>query len=220
MLVLVLIAALAAAAPPADSAPHYRLSARIDPSVHRVTVHARVEHWPCGPGHRLYLDRRFRVARITGAGHVLAFSVDTAAAPAQWTDNTRPLMFECPAGPIELSYAGVLSDTVNRVNLVAANMVELAMYAGWFPYDPAGPAFTYDLELNLPAGWVAATSARLVRSTVARGREELRFESRSPARDVAFVASPDFVVRRARQQGAAAEVYALRADSALSARSA
>ncbi len=200
---------------PSPSVPHYRLSVEIDPASHHIVVEGRIDGHSCDEPHRLYLNRALRLTRFRVAGHDAAVRMDTAAKPAPWTRTTRPLVFECRPGPIELSYEGALPDTVSEVNLIAADLVELAGYTGWYPMDPAVPAFTYDLQLTLPAGWVVASGGRVRPGRAAGGRQTTRIVTEAPGMDIAFVASPGLVLRRARSGSATVEVYSVTADSAL-----
>ncbi len=213
---LTLATALAISAfPQTPPTPHYRLAADIDPERHHIAVRGRIEGRPCDGAHRLYLNQAFRLTRFRVAGHDTPIRLDSTAAPAQWTDATRPLVFDCRPGAIELAYEGVMADTVGGINMIAPGLVELAMYTGWYPLDPAVSSFTYDLELTLPAGWVVASGGRLAATRVAGGRQTVRLVSATPGMDVAFVASPGLVVRRAQSGAAAVEVYAPPADSEL-----
>ncbi len=207
------LAASAALASP--TVPHYRLAVDIDPATHRIAVRGRIEGHPCDAPHRLYLNQAFRLTRFRVAGQDAAVRLDTAAPPAQWTRATRPLVFECRPGPIEFAYEGVLADTTSGVNMIAADLVELAGYTGWYPLDPAVPTFTYELELTLPAGWVVASGGRTTSGRSAGGRQSTKVVSETPGMDIAFVASPGLVLRQARSGTARVEVYSVAADSVL-----
>jgi hypothetical protein len=198
-----------------ESHPHYSLAVRIEPESHSIVVHGRLEGRQCGTESRLYLNKNFQLDSFLVAGRTTPVDFDTAAAPAQWTTVTRPLRFDCRPGTLEFAYSGVITDTIWGVNLIAPELIELAMYAGWFPYDPGLRSFTYDVELDLPEGWVLVSGGRLSRSKVAGGRQILHFASTAPAFDIAFVASPAFTVHRAAEGGATIEVYATVEDSLL-----
>ncbi len=212
-----LMAALTLAMQAAGPAPHYRLAVRVEPDAHTITVQGRLEGRACDEGHRLYLNRSFRIESFRVAGKAAAVRFDTAAPPAQWTEVTRPLVFDCRPGPVEFSYVGTIADTVEGVNLVAPGLVELAMSSGWYPFDPGVSAFTYDLELNLPAGWLVASGGRSKGARSSGGRQVFRFAATTPGMDLAFVASPELVVRRAGDERVPVEVYSARADTALAA---
>ena len=101
------------------------------------------------------------------------------------------------------------------MSLIAPGLVELALYSGWYPRDPALGAFTYEVELALPAGWTVVTGGRVLSTHTSANRQRTRFVSAAAGTDLALVASPVLVVRRARSGAAAVEVYAPAADSAL-----
>jgi hypothetical protein len=180
-------------------------------------VHGRLEGRPCGTESHLYLNKNFRIDSFRVAGGGTPVDYDSAAAPAQWTNVTRPLRFDCRPGALEFAYSGVITDTISGVNLIAPGLIELAMYTGWFPYDPGLRAFTYDVELDLPVGWVLVSGGQLRHSKVTGGRQILDFASAAPGFDIAFAASPKFTVHRAAEGGAAIEVYAAVEDSLLAA---
>lgn len=214
-MVSALLAALTLALQASGPVPHYRLAVRVDPESHAIAVQGRLEGRTCEEGHPLYLNRKFRVEAFRVAGKATPVQFDTAAKPAQWTDGTRPLSFDCRSGPIEFSYSGTLADTVSGVNLIAPGLVELALYSGWYPFDPAVHAFTYDVDLDLPAGWVVASGGRMAPGRVKNGRERVRFVSAAPGMDLAFAASPELVLQRGGGTGVPIEVYSARADTAL-----
>jgi hypothetical protein len=198
-----------------ESHPHYSLAVRIEPESHSIVVHGRLEGRQRGTESRLYLNKNFQLDSFLVAGCITPVDFDTAAAPAQWTTVTRPLRFDCRPGTLEFAYSGVITDTIWGVNLIAPELIELAMYAGWFPYDPGLRSFTYDVELDLPEGWVLVSGGRLRRSDVTGGRQILQFASVAPVFDIAFVASPKFTVHRAAEGVATIEVYATAEDSLL-----
>ncbi len=228
MLDLVLVAALALAGYPAASpttspvakiaaaaVPHYRLRLRIDPETHALAVRGSLDGRICDAVHHLYLNRSFHVTSFRAAGKGAPVRFDTAAPPAQWTDVTRPLVFDCRPGPLDFAYEGAIADTISGVNAIASGLVELAMYSGWFPYDPDMGAFTYEVEVSLPRGWTVVAGGRIDRSGAPRDREVFRFGSVVPGTDIAFMAAPGLAVQRAGTGAAAVEIYAPADDPAL-----
>lgn len=210
-----LLTAVMLAAQAAGPVPHYRLTVQVNPDSHTIAVQGQMEGRSCEEGHRVYLNRHFQIKSFKVAGRTTPVRSDTAAPPAQWTEGTRPLVFDCRPGPIEFSYTGTIADTISDVNLVAPGLVELALYAGWYPRDPAVSTFTYDVDLELPAGWVLATGGRMKPSPASGSRQRIHFASAGPGMDLAFIASPDLVLQRSADARVPIEVYSGRADTAL-----
>ncbi len=176
-------------APAPPPVPHLRLRADIDPGAHTVRATAT---WtaPAGvPWPTLYIHRAARItdARIDDAPGQAHLAVD--GAPPPYVDVARPLRLSAPPGrTLTLSYTLALGeDPVADVNQIAPDLVELAIYAGWYPFSPAWRALTYDLEVTMPGDATVLTNATPVAAT-APGR--VAFRTDAPGNDVALVAAP------------------------------
>lgn len=215
MLAVAALLVLSASLPDSTSVPHYQLAVRVEPGTHSVAVRGRVEGLPCDGEGGLYLNRSLRIESFSIGGRNVPVRLDSTGSPAPYAPDTRPLRFDCAAGAIELKYRGVLPDTMNGVNLIAGNLVELASYSGWYPMDPAVSNFTYEVDLDLPTGWILATNGRVLRADTANSRQHIVFAAAAPGMDIPIIASPDFVVERAEVDGASVEVYAVQAHRGL-----
>jgi len=96
---------------------------------------------------------------------------------------------------IHVRYSGrILADP--GPNVFTPKWVELGLYSGWFPFDPDSNSFTYDIAVNLPAGYQVAGGG-----AVSGGSGQWRLEQRQPTFDMVLVASGNLKRRVIEQDG-------------------
>jgi hypothetical protein len=171
--------------------PHYALRVELDPAAHALRVRGSLS----GLGDSLrtiFLNQSFRVQRLAVDGRAVKAVFDRAAAPPPYVSVARPLVLGRAASRLDFAYSGNIADTIDDVNMLGPDLVELASYSGWFPFAPELTRFTYDLTVILPAGYMLTGAGRLADDTPRGGRRTVRLTSTVPAFDVPIVASPTF----------------------------
>ena len=161
--------------PGTSSLPLYRLVAELDPTTRRLVGRARVRfrHDPKQPL-RLLLHPSLRLTGARLDGRPVAAN-PTSATPPPYLRSVRAYRVEDRGrfGELELSYEGTLPARIGEVNRVGPELVELAVYAAWYPIIPELRRFAVELEARLPPGYRT-------------------FSSRGPGNDVVLLASRRF----------------------------
>lgn len=179
--------------------PHYAIEARLDPT--RRELQALVElsgldRMP--PEATLYLHKSARLldARVDGTTADVTLRRDGPAGP--YMPQSVPLAL--PQGThrtLTLRYVLTLDGMVNDVNTIAPDLVELALYASWYPTSPALKHFTYDLSVSLPSAWTMTTNGEATPSAAG-----VQWRSSTPVDDIVILAAPDMRITGREQDGA------------------
>ncbi len=148
-LALALALASCAGCTATQGALHYRLNVRIEPVAHRLEAEARIQH---PPSPRFYLHPRLTVRRVTADGQEVGWREDTEARPMQHSVGVPVLVESAGMKELHVEYGGEIDEVANDVNMVTADLVELASYSAWYPCFAGMPEFTFDIESDLPAG--------------------------------------------------------------------
>jgi len=94
---------------------------------------------------------------------------------------------------VTVRYAGRLPERMAQVNGIGADLVELALYAGWYPIFQGTARLTNDLEVHLPAGFkVVGRGKRISAWQVDPGQRVERWRAEIPGHDITLLASPHF----------------------------
>jgi hypothetical protein len=213
-LVGVVAAAAAWARAPAGTAavaterPEYAIRIRIEPPA--GTIDGLVEISSPGTS-RFVLSRDLRIRRVLADGRPAAF--DEPSSPPE--ESTREVIVSGPAASrLTIEYGGTIrrdsySPVVSLVSMVRPDLVELASYAGWYPRLAPFRSFSFQLALDLPAGFVPVTNGReLPPRASAHGREITTWRFDGPASDIVVVAAPRLRQSAVTRGAGSVEVFA------------
>jgi hypothetical protein len=187
---------------PLAAVPTLKVRARVDPARGTLQVTCSVTGWP--KGEPIYLNHQLSVDQLVADGQVLACAYDEAAEPLPFTDLSRPLVVQGSLGSsFEISYHGSLAQPIDDVNLITPGLVELAIYAIWYPVArrPEPRTFHYELNLTLPEDFVTVTNGEPAGEHCEAGLRTTTWRSGPEVSDMALVAAPGFK-RLRRTQGA------------------
>lgn len=187
VLAVVAVFSVCAAAEEAP-APHYRLKVSSDPASHKLDVEAWITQ---APSATFYLYKTFKVTSVEADGKPVAFHADPTAAPLPYSQPSVATVADAKGvKELHIKYSGEMPELVWGVNTVSAELVELSCYSSWFPGFSGVWRYDYELELNLPEGFVAATNGALKSERTEKGRAITSWTSVRPGFDIAVVASP------------------------------
>jgi hypothetical protein len=184
---------------------HYTITARVEPlrgELQAVVELAGLDHLPTDGTLYLHKSARIHDAQVDGAVAKVTLAADQPAGP--YMPQSAPLVL--PPGThrtLTLRYTVTLDGMVNDVNTIAADLVELALYASWYPSSPALKGFTYDLSVSLPASWTVLANGEPTPST-----QTSTWRSLTPVDDIVVLASPDLRITARSHNGARIEVAA------------
>lgn len=206
---LLTLVLLGAAAQAQTTLPHYRLDVRLEPAAHTLAVAGWVKGLPCGPGQRWYLNQRFTVDTLDAGGDAAGF--DTAAPAPPYVSVARPLR-ACGGDSVRVVYHGAVVDTIDDVNTIAPGLVELASYAGWYPFSPEAQRFTYELTVSLPAAQHLVTNGAVLTDSTVGTTRIVRVRSAGSTSDIVLL-SADLAVERRRVGSLTVEAYGPRQEA-------
>jgi len=203
--------ALAVAADGGEPTPHYRLKARLDPARHRLAAGVLVERPPSAT---CYLHKALVVHRATADGKEVAFHREEAADPLPYAPAASAVAVEArDLQQLSLTYAGKMSGTINDVNMIGPGLVELASYSAWYPIFQGLANFTFEMELEAPAGFVTVTNGVLKDRREEGGHVATAWESAGPGFDMVLLASPDLRILQGAAGDTCVEMYYSRLSS-------
>jgi hypothetical protein len=186
---------------------HYTITARVDPlrgDLQAVVELSGLDHLPTGGTLYLHKSARIDDAHVDGAAAKVTLELDKPAGP--YMPQSAPLAL--PPGThrtLTLRYTVTLDGIVNDVNTIAADLVELALYASWYPRSPALERFTYDLSVSLPATWTVLANGE---PTTNSSTQNSTWRSLTPVDDIVVLACPDLRITGRSHHGARIEIAA------------
>jgi hypothetical protein len=187
---------------------HYHLEVRVDPESQGLTVEATIDHPPTT---RFYLHREFAVESVRAGGRELPFR-QLPAEPLPYAPYSAPI--EVDAGEVEqlqISYRGKLAEPVSGINMINADLVELAYYATWYPvFQNVIGGYTFEMDVELPAAFQSTTNGLLQARREEGGRTRSRWRSYGPVGDVVLVASPHLSYAQSEADMLRIEMYSYR----------
>lgn len=181
----------------------YKLKTKINPSLKRIECEARIKY---PPDSCFYLNRNLEILRINSNGRTLSFR----------QDSTKYLPYTVGAattikGPIGeeliIEYAGALPEIINGVNMIDSSLVELALYAAWYPMFRQNTLFDFTLDVNLPADYKTVTNGTLEKKNDSEGFSRTQWQSIRPGTDIVLMAGPTLKKMISKQEGTRTEIY-------------
>jgi hypothetical protein len=188
--------------------PLYQLKVRIDPGAGYLQANATI-HNP--PASCFYLHPNMEVSGVFADGKAARFHHDTtkslpfvpSASFAIEPEVKEKLLVEY-GGSIPLES---LPEMVGAVNRIRPDMVELAIYVGWFPIFEGLQVYNFDLEVDLPDDFVTVTNGALKDEKTGEGRRLTSWTCYGPSFDMVVVASPELRKRDVTLGETTVEVY-------------
>jgi len=174
--------------------PHYKLKVSISPEQHSLTVEGSIKNFPRTAGEKFFLNEHFDLFEIDSETQKkIAFEIDRKAASLPYISVSKPVILKNFKGDaFNFKYTGKIPDFVFDVNTIRSDLVELALYANWFPYFPEAANFTYDIEITVPKNFVTTTNGELIGRKGSDQQTTTHWRSTAPSKDIPIIASPAF----------------------------
>lgn len=183
----------------------YRLKVQVDPARHTLEAEAWIQH---PPSSRFYLHRGLIAQQAMADGKPIGFHRDELGSPLPYVPaGTAVVMDGTGFRELYVRYGGEISDTTFGCNLVTSDLVELSMFSAWYPVWPGLEEYEFELEANLPAGYLATTNGVRRSQQDRGGRRVSLWRSYAPGFDMVLVASPALHELEGEHDGAKVEVY-------------
>lgn len=161
----------------------YHIKVRIEPSLHRLEAEVLIRNPPAA---RFYLQPHFTISEIIAGGKPARFHRE--ASP----DSLRP-HYEVDGGEARemlVKYSGEIPDIISKVNMITPDLVELALYSAWYPLYEGMKDYTFEIEVDLPDGFLVTTNGMLQKEWKQGNRSLSRWTSYTPGWDMVILASP------------------------------
>lgn len=198
--------------------PNLTLEVRIDPLGERLRGSCRITNWPA-QARQFYLAKGLTIDRLEVDGRRVAVHRPQGAAALDFTVDALPVTLpEGGAHEVRVRYHGQVASLKGQtnghgnINGISKDLVELALYAGWYPSLGVSELFTFELRARLPQAYVATSNGR--QAPTAQGATRV-WVSEGPATDIALIASKAFQTTAIVQGGFTAQAYFARAPKPL-----
>jgi hypothetical protein len=197
--------ALAGADAQAGKSMHCRLAVRIAPDSHRLEAEAWIQH---PPSSRFYLHEGLTVQRVATDGKEVSFRREGTRGQLPYVPaGTEVVVAAADCQELYVQYTGEIPDTLFGCNLITPSLVELSLFAGWYPTWAGLVDFSFALQTDLPGGYVATTNGRCKSTRTRAGRSLSEWESYAPGFDLVLVASPELRRLEGKGEGTRVQVY-------------
>ncbi len=182
--------------------PLYRLRVWIDPAGNRIEGLMSVEN---PPSSRFFLNNRFKILGVSANGQTVPYRRDTTVY-MPYTVGTVVQLDTVIRGELRIEYEGTLPDTVHGVNMINPGLVELALYAAWYPMFQKAKLFDFELQADLPSDFISLSNGVLKKRSVREGRTLARWTSLKPGFDIVLLASPRLKLVEEKRKGVQIEM--------------
>jgi len=128
---------------------------------------------------------------VEADGKAVKYGLDRSAPRLPFSPESTVIAVDAPdAQELHIQYAGELSEVIAQVNMISPELIELALYSVWYPMFPGFPEFTFELEANLPDGFLTTTNGEQTAQREQDGRRVTSWRSFKPGIDMVLLASP------------------------------
>jgi hypothetical protein len=164
------------------------MKVRVDPATQKLEAEAWIQQ---PPSTRFYLQKGFAVRQALADRKEVSSHQDSAPDNSLFAKLGTPVEIEAQS-PHELyvKYGGEIREVIWKCNLIKPELVELALYAAWFPLFQGWKEFTFELEISLPVGFLTVTNGNLDRQWEQDGRSFTSWKSTVQGVDMVILASP------------------------------
>ncbi len=184
----------------------YNVSVRIDPVMNLIESRTEIQN----PGDSCFIiTRSLKINRIIADGRNIQFQ----QVPSQSSDNSIEITVRT-ASPrnIIFEYSGqILPDSfprsVSNLNMIRPGLVELSDYIDWYPRMKNYSPFNFELNLSMPASYLAVTNAGLSIQDFKKSQVLTKWVSFSPVNRITLFAATDLKKAIIEKGGMTVEIY-------------
>lgn len=182
---------------------HYYLKTKISPAEKRLEAEVWIEH---PPALRFYLHPEMVIRRVEANGKSVPFHPAEDAPPLDYSVGKAMDVVAENIQRLHIQYAGTIGGVVNGVNLISADLVELAWYSAWYPAFQGMHNCAFDMEVSLPSGFPIVSNGLLKNRVEKNGYSLTQWRSHQPGFDMVLLASPKLHQIKARVDGLLVEM--------------
>lgn len=160
------------------------------------------------PSSLFYLHRDFVIDRVWADGVEVPSHREAAAGSLPSVAVSSAVAVEAQGiRELHVKYRGRISGTIATVNQITSELVELALYAEWYPAFSGADPFNFTLVVDLPQEFVAVTNGLLTEQQLVQGRNQTTWDSVESGFDIVLLGSPRFQTMSATRMGTTIEMY-------------
>ena len=190
------------------------LDAEIDPDESYLRAESHIRLCTSTTSVTFFLNRKLEISSVTANGESLS--------PKRSSDEEFPYVKDAVPWTVRLgedpptevaldiTYEGRLPGVYSGVNRISTDLVELALYAGWYPMLKGSDAFQSRLEVALPADYDVAARGDRVAEETADGQRRETWEATTPGDDIVVIAAPNLSIATREVAGKKVRVYSSR----------
>ncbi len=186
--------------------PNYHINVMIDPSTGMIDCKVEIRN----PLDSCFiLNKDMEIHRIVADGRIAAFDRDSS----NFLPNTIEVIVHGGVqNDLMVEYSGRIKaesypPIISRVNMIDSNLVELAVYVAWYPHFKNNALFNFELDADMPAGFVTITNGVMKSQKFSKGRSQASWASATPGFDVTLLAAPNFQSVEKSEKGTKVEIY-------------
>lgn len=176
--------------PSITAAPFLNIKVDIDPTQQFLTAKAKFSGLSSASDLALYLNKDFTISSVKTGGKEIGFTFDLNGDSPPYVDAAKPLTVMDVKENLEIVYSGYIKNVISGVNMITPDLVELAVYSGWYPFGMGIPLSGYQLELTLPSGFTLVTNGDQKESITNKGKTTYQILSNGSFSDISILASP------------------------------
>ena len=153
----------------------YNLDVKIIPKEHYIKVKGSIKGIEAEHGANIfYLNENFKINKLTSNQKDVGYMQNKIKPHPLYDETSRPVILNVPVEKLEFEYDGYIPEITNGINQIDEDIVELAMYSGWYPknflyaenteeFDPniGNRGFEFELNVELPPEYVFAANAEI-----------------------------------------------------------
>ena len=192
----------------ANATPKMDMQVEIDPRKQFLQATVKLSGLSGELGQVFYLNKDFKITSAKVNGKKSDFKFDLNGEPPPYVSFARPITFRGKVSTVELTYSGHIKDVIFDVNMISPELVELALYSAYFPFNSTQiPFFEYTLNLVLPKTLKVVTNGSVAKQSVKGNQHHYEIHSIGKSKDVPIIASPSFKLKTQTMGGLKAEMY-------------
>jgi len=166
---------------------HYNLKVRVDPASQKLEAEVWIQQ---PPSSRFCLHKGLAARRVAADGKLVAFHQNSSSDSLPYTVGSPVLLEVDEPQQLHVEYGGELREAVSGVNMITPKLVELAYYSAWYPIFQGLLVYTFEMETNIPVGFVTTTNGLKRRQWERDSRCITLWTSYKPGSDLVLIASP------------------------------
>lgn len=153
----------------------YILDVKIMPKENYIKVKGSIKDIEIPNGANVFcLNENFKISKLTSNGKDIDYIHDKNKSNPPYDLVSKPVILKTPLKEFDFEYDGYMPEIIGGVNQINEDIVELAMYSGWYPkvllytenteeidFNIERRGFEFELTVELPPEYSFAANAEI-----------------------------------------------------------